>query len=34
VTAFTEHQTWVPAADLPLIMGRGMADWIGWERRW
>jgi predicted TIM-barrel fold metal-dependent hydrolase len=34
VTAFTEHQSWVPAADLPLIMGRGMADWIGWKRSW
>lgn len=34
VTAFTEHQPWVPAADLPLIMGRGMADWIGWQRTW
>jgi predicted TIM-barrel fold metal-dependent hydrolase len=34
VTAFTEHQTWVPSTDLPLIMGRGIADWLGWTRSW
>lgn len=33
VTAFTEHQAWVPAADMPIIMGRGIADWLGWERK-
>jgi hypothetical protein len=32
VTAFTEHQPWLPDADKPLIMGRAMADWIGWKR--
>lgn len=32
VTAFTEHQPWLPAADKPWIMGRGIADWIGWKR--
>lgn len=33
VTAMTEHQPWIPADDLEWIMGRGMADWIGWERQ-
>jgi predicted TIM-barrel fold metal-dependent hydrolase len=32
VTAFTEHQPWLPDADKPLVMGRAMADWIGWKR--
>jgi hypothetical protein len=32
VTAFAE-QTWLPEADKALIMGRAMADWIGWERK-
>ena len=32
VSAFRDHQTWIPAADLELIMGRGFADWLGWQR--
>ena len=32
VVAFVEHQPWLPAEDLPWIMGRAMAQWIGWER--
>ena len=32
VTHFTEHQPWLPEADKPWIMGRGMAEWIGWKR--
>jgi len=32
VTAFTDHQPWLPESDKPLVMGRAMADWIGWKR--
>jgi predicted TIM-barrel fold metal-dependent hydrolase len=32
VTAFTEHQPWLPEADKPWIMGRGIAEWLGWKR--
>jgi hypothetical protein len=32
VTAFAEHQPWLNQSDKALIMGRGMADWIGWRR--
>ena len=32
VTAFAEHQPWLPEADKALIMGRAMAEWIGWKR--
>ncbi len=32
VTAFTEEMSWLPAADLSLIMGQAMCDWIGWKR--
>lgn len=32
VTAFSEHQAWIPTDDLPWIMGRGIAAWLGWER--
>ena len=32
VTAFSEHQPWLSEADKPWIMGRGMAEWIGWKR--
>jgi predicted TIM-barrel fold metal-dependent hydrolase len=31
LTHFTEHQEWLPEADKALIMGRSIADWIGWE---
>lgn len=31
VTHFTEHQPWLPAADLPLIMGQAIVDWLGWK---
>jgi predicted TIM-barrel fold metal-dependent hydrolase len=31
VTHFTEHQPWLPAADLPLIMGQAIGDWLGWK---
>jgi predicted TIM-barrel fold metal-dependent hydrolase len=32
VTHFTEHQPWLPAADLPLIMGQAIVDWLGWKK--
>ena len=32
VVAFTDHQPWLPREDLPWIMGRAIARWIGWER--
>jgi predicted TIM-barrel fold metal-dependent hydrolase len=32
VTHFTEHQPWLPDADRELIMGQGIADWLGWKR--
>ncbi len=32
VTAFSEHQPWLPEADKPWIMGRGIAAWLGWKR--
>ncbi len=31
VTAMTEHQDWLSEDDLAWVMGRGIADWIGWE---
>jgi predicted TIM-barrel fold metal-dependent hydrolase len=33
ITHFTEHQPWLPETDKALIMGRAMADWIGWTRK-
>ena len=33
VTAFKDHQHWLSPADMAAVMGRGIADWIGWERR-
>lgn len=30
VTAFTEHQDWMPEADMEWVMGRGICEWIGW----
>jgi len=32
VTAFTEHQDWLPEADKKLIMGAGITDWLNWKR--
>ena len=32
VTAFAEHQPWLGEADRALIMGQGIADWLGWNR--
>ena len=32
VSAFAEHQPWLPSEDAPWIMGRAIAQWIGWER--
>jgi predicted TIM-barrel fold metal-dependent hydrolase len=34
VTHFSEHQPWLPAADLDLIMGQAMVDWLGWKPAW
>lgn len=31
VSAFRDHQTWVPKRDLELIMGRGICDWLAWQ---
>ena len=31
VTHFTEHQPWLPESDKALIMGRSIADWLGWK---
>jgi predicted TIM-barrel fold metal-dependent hydrolase len=31
ITHFSEHQTWLAAADLELIMGRAIVDWLGWK---
>ena len=30
VTAFSEHQNWMPAQEKALIMGRGIQEWLGW----
>lgn len=32
VTMFTEELPWLKGADLELVMGRGICEWIGWER--
>jgi len=32
VTAFTEEMPWIPAADMDLIMGGAVCDWLGWKR--
>jgi hypothetical protein len=34
ITHFTEHQPWLPSADLELIMGRAIVDWLGWKPTW
>lgn len=31
VTAFTEHQDWIPADDMALIMGDGIRQWLRWQ---
>ena len=31
VSAFRDHQTWMPAADMERVMGQGIADWLGWK---
>lgn len=31
VTAMTEHQAWLSDDDMAWVMGRGIAEWIGWE---
>ncbi|MBU2533064.1 MAG: amidohydrolase family protein [Alphaproteobacteria bacterium] len=30
VTAFTEHQAWMPAKDMAMVMGEGIRQWLGW----
>jgi predicted TIM-barrel fold metal-dependent hydrolase len=32
LTAFTEHQAWLSDADMALIMGQAICDWLGWRR--
>ena len=32
VLVFVDHQPWLPPEDLPWLMGRGIAQWIGWAR--
>jgi len=34
ITHFTEHQSWLPATDRDLIMGRAIVDWLGWTPAW
>ncbi len=31
VTMFTEELPWLTGADLELVMGKGVCEWIGWE---
>lgn len=31
VTLFTEELPWLKGADLELVMGRALCDWIGWK---
>ena len=31
VTLFTEELPWLKSADLELVMGRALCDWIGWK---
>ena len=30
VTLFTEELPWLKGADLELVMGRALCDWLGW----
>jgi len=32
VTMFTEELPWLPEADKPLVMGRALCDWLGWDQ--
>jgi predicted TIM-barrel fold metal-dependent hydrolase len=32
VSAFTEHQPWLSSPDMEMVMGRAIAQWLGWER--
>ncbi len=32
VSAFRDHQTWIPAADMEWVMGRGICEWLGCPR--
>ena len=32
ITMFTEELPWLSGADLELVMGRALCDWIGWKR--
>ena len=33
VTLFTEELPWLKGADLDLVMGQGVCDWLGWQRK-
>jgi predicted TIM-barrel fold metal-dependent hydrolase len=33
VTMFTEELPWLRGRDLDLVMGQGVCDWIGWQRK-
>jgi len=33
VTMFTEELPWLKGPDLDVVMGRGVANWLGWEQR-
>jgi hypothetical protein len=28
---FTEEMPWLKGRDLELVMGRALADWLGWK---
>lgn len=32
ITMFTQELPWLAGADLELVMGRGICEWIGWDR--
>jgi hypothetical protein len=31
VTLFTEELSWLHSADVDLVMGQALCDWIGWQ---
>jgi predicted TIM-barrel fold metal-dependent hydrolase len=31
VSAFRDHQTWIPSEDMEWVMGRGICDWLDWR---
>ena len=33
VTMFTEELPWLAGRDLERVMGQGVCDWIGWQRK-